>query len=87
MRIRKSIYGMMQAGQNWWKTLNATYKEMGFTCLQADQCVRSQKLESGELMTSTYTDNTLGGSSSTREKDKKGEIGAQYSIKDTDSLP
>ena len=41
MRIKKLIYGMMQAGRNWWDTLDASYVKMGYKRSQADQCVRS----------------------------------------------
>ncbi|KAF8823454.1 hypothetical protein HHX47_DHR10000197 [Lentinula edodes] len=87
MRIQKSIYGMMQAGRNWWKTLDGTYRELGYTRNQADQCVRSRVSGSGETMTGTYTDDTLGGSSSIQEMKKaKMEIGSKYRIKETDSV-
>ena len=87
MRIKKSIYGMMQAGRNWWRTLDSSYAEMGFKRSQADQCVRSRKTESGETTTGTYTDDTLGGSSSIEELERsKREIGERYRIKETDSV-
>ncbi|GAW08486.1 retrovirus-related pol polyprotein from transposon tnt 1-94 [Lentinula edodes] len=87
MRIRKSIYGMMQAGRNWWRTLDGTYKELGYSRSQADQCVRSRVSSTGETMTGTYTDDTLGGSSSNEEMEKaKREIGSRYRIKETDSV-
>lgn len=87
MRLNKSIYGLMQAGRNWWKTLDAWYKEAGYTRSQADQCVRQKISETGETMTGTYTDDTLGGSSSgEEEKRAKKEIGSKFRVKETDSI-
>src|SRR5579875_2758088 len=87
MRIKKSIYGMMQAGQNWWRTLDLSYQDLGFRQSRANQCVRSRLTDTGETMTGTYTDDTLGGSSSISEmKQVKQEIGERYRIKDTDSV-
>lgn len=87
MQIKKSIYGMVQAGRNWWKTLDGTYKELGFRRSQADQCVRSRTLKSGETITGTYTDVILGGSSSVEEMDRtKKELGEKYHLKETDSI-
>lgn len=67
MRLNKSIYGLMQAGRNWWKTLDVWYKEAGYTRSQADQCVQQKMSESGEMITGTYTDDMLGGSSTANE--------------------
>lgn len=70
---------MMQAGRNWWETLDASYVEMGYKRSQADQCVRSRVSETGETMTGTYMDDTLGGSLSEAEMTRaKGEIGEKY---------
>ena len=30
-KLLKSIYGMMQAGHNWWKRWDKAYKSMGYT--------------------------------------------------------
>jgi hypothetical protein len=87
MRMKKSLYGSMQAGRNWWRLLDATYKDLGYKRSQADQCVRTRKSDVGETMTGTYTDDTLGGSSSKEEMDRaKAEIGSRYRIKETDTV-
>lgn len=87
MGIKKSIYRMTHAGRNWWKTLNSTYKELGYSHSQADQCVRSRAMKSGETVTGTYTDDTLRFSSLIQEMENaKKEIGEQYCIKNMDSI-
>ncbi|THU77715.1 hypothetical protein K435DRAFT_637985, partial [Dendrothele bispora CBS 962.96] len=50
-------------------------------------CVRSRVTGSGETITGTYTDDTLGGSSSREEETRvKKEIGDVYRVKETDSV-
>jgi hypothetical protein len=39
MRLKKLIYGTMQAGHNWWEKLDGAYKTLGYTHSRADQCV------------------------------------------------
>ena len=36
MRIQRLIYGIMQSGRNWWRTLDVSYKELGYSQSQAD---------------------------------------------------
>lgn len=81
MHLNKSIYGLMQVGRNWWKTLDVWYKEVGYICSQVDQCIQTKVSETGETITGTYTDDTLGGSSSVEEmKRAKAEIGRNCAI-------
>lgn len=87
MRMKKSLYRSMQAGRNWWKLLDVTYKDLGYRRSQADQCIRTRKTDIGETMTGTYMDDTLGGSSSKDEMARaKEEIGNRYQIKETDTV-
>jgi hypothetical protein len=87
MRLKKSIYGTMQAGHNWWETLDQAYKSLGYTRSRADQCVRTRVSESGVTTTGTYTDDTFGGSSSAGEMERaKTEIGEVFRIKETDDI-
>jgi hypothetical protein len=87
MKLNKSIYGTMQAGHNWWEKLDKAYKGLGYSRSRADQCVRTRTSETGETTTGTYTDDTLGGSSSVGEMEKaKREIGNVFRIKETDSV-
>lgn len=85
--LLKSLYGAVQAGHNWWQELDGTYKDLGYTRSEADQCVRARRDEHGETHTGTYTDDTAGGSSSLEEAERaKRELGEKYAIKVTDEV-
>jgi hypothetical protein len=87
MRLKKSIYGTMQAGHNWWEKLDNAYKSLGYTRSKADQCVRTRISGREVTTTGTYTDDTFGGSSSAEEmKRAKAEIGDVFRIKETDNI-
>ena len=38
-RLHKALYGLKQSGRVWNDTLDAHFKQIGFTCLLSDQCV------------------------------------------------
>ncbi len=38
-RLKKTIYGMMQGGHDWAKTLGVTYDKLGYTTSRANPCV------------------------------------------------
>lgn len=82
-----SLYGTMQGTSNWWDELNGTYHNLGYRCFHADQSVRVREGEIGTTITSTYTDDVTGISSTTAEANRaKKEMGAKYDIKDLGDL-
>ncbi|KAG9225833.1 hypothetical protein CCMSSC00406_0008361 [Pleurotus cornucopiae] len=83
----QSLYGAVQAGNNWWEELDGVYKDLGYERSEADQCVRARKDEKGETHTGTYTDDIAGGSSSLEEAERaKRELGEKYALKVTDQV-
>ncbi|KAG9219551.1 hypothetical protein CCMSSC00406_0008242 [Pleurotus cornucopiae] len=83
----QSLYGAVQAGNNWWRELDASYTDLKYVRSEADQCVRSRKDAKGETHTGTYTDDIAGGSSSLEEAERaKRELGEKYAIKVTDEV-
>ena len=61
------IYGMMQGGHDWYKTLSTTFNELGYTTSRADPCVRIKKEDGNYTITNTYTDDTNGASNNDEE--------------------
>ncbi|KAG9221993.1 hypothetical protein CCMSSC00406_0009201 [Pleurotus cornucopiae] len=41
VRLWRSLYGAVQAGNNWWRELDAAYADLDYVRSEADQCVRS----------------------------------------------
>ena len=39
LKLKKNLYGLKQAGRNWWLKLAEGLKDMGFKPSQADPCV------------------------------------------------
>ena len=82
-KLVHTIYGTMQGGHDWWKTLGTTYDELGYTTSRADPCVRIKKEDGNYTLTNTYTDDVNGASNNDEEIEKrKKEIGAIWEIKD-----
>jgi Reverse transcriptase (RNA-dependent DNA polymerase) len=82
-KLVHTIYGTMQGGHDWYKTLSATYDDLGYTTSRADPCVRFVKDGNNYTITDTYTDDTFGASNNDAEIQKrKGEIGAIWEVKD-----
>ena len=82
-KLVHTIYGTMQGGHDWYKTLSATYDRLGYTTSRADPCVRFKREDGNYTITDTYTDDIFGASSSDEEtKNRKDEIGKVWEIKD-----
>ncbi|KAF7768677.1 hypothetical protein Agabi119p4_7920 [Agaricus bisporus var. burnettii] len=81
--LLKTLYGTMQGAHDWAQTLDRTYAGHGYYISKADPQVRS-KVEGDEFtLTSTWTDDVLGASSTTDGEAKaKDELGRSYEIKD-----
>lgn len=81
--LLKTLYGTMQGAHDWAKTLETTYAGHGYYTSKADPQIRS-KVEGDEFtLTSTWTDNVLGASSTLEGMVKaKDELGKSYEVKD-----
>ena len=81
--LQKSLYGTMDGAANWWETLDKDMKELGYKRSKADPSVRSRHENGSTTITSTYTDDTTGISSSMDEAERaKAELGRKFKTKD-----
>lgn len=81
--LDKAIYGTMDGANNWWHALDEDMKRLGYKRSDADQSVRSRHRNGETTITSTYTDDTSGMSTSkTEAKAARKELGEKYDIKD-----
>ena len=81
--LLKTLYGTMQGAHDWAITLDRTYTEHRYYTSKADSQVRS-KVVNGELtLTTTWTDDVLGASTTPAgEVEAKEELRSSYEIKD-----
>jgi hypothetical protein len=81
--LLKTLYGTMQGVHDWAETLEKTYRSHCYHTSKVDPQVQS-KLEDNEFtLTSTWTDDILGASTTeTGEMKVKGELRSSYEIKD-----
>ena len=74
---------MMDGAYNWAEMLNKEMGELGYYRSKADPAVQSRHVNGNITITSTYTDDTTGISSSKEEaKRVKDELGWTYETKD-----
>ncbi|KAG6863818.1 hypothetical protein C0993_010249, partial [Termitomyces sp. T159_Od127] len=77
----------MDGANNWWHTLDEDMRQLSYKKSDADQSVRSRDRNGEKTITSTYTDNTSGMSSSKEEAIRaRIELGERYKIKDLGEL-
>ena len=82
-KLVHTIYGTMQGGHNWYKMLQGTYNNLGYSTSQADPCVHFKKENSNYTLMDTYTDDVFGASNDDAEMNKrKDEIGKVWETKD-----
>jgi hypothetical protein len=81
--LLKTLYGTMQGAHDWAQTLEKTYQAHNYYTSKADPQVRS-RIEGDEItLTSTWTDDILGSSSSEAGEIKaKSELKNNYKLKD-----
>jgi len=79
-----TLYGTMQGANNWWDSLDKEYNQLGYYRSKADMSVRSCNVDGEITITSTYTDDVTGISSSVVGAEKaQDELGLQYEVKDS----
>ncbi|CAK5280773.1 unnamed protein product [Mycena citricolor] len=83
--LLRPIYGLVQAGHIWYKTLAAGYKQLNFHENAADPCVRTRKIGDSYTVTSTHTDDVIGASSTDVESKRVVEEFARiWDLKEVD---
>ena len=60
LHLRKTIYGLMQGGCNWWHVLNKVYDALGYLASRADGCVCYKQIGPKHTITNNYNDDVLG---------------------------
>jgi hypothetical protein len=59
LKLRKSLYGLKQAGRTWNAKMDATLKSHGFAALDADRCIYIRQQQSTFILLSLYVDDLL----------------------------
>jgi hypothetical protein len=81
--LLKTLYGTMQGAHDWAKNLERAYRAHGYYTSKADPQVRSRVIGDEITLTSTWTDDILGASSTKEGEIKaKGELAKSYELKD-----
>ncbi|EDR06651.1 retrovirus-related pol polyprotein [Laccaria bicolor S238N-H82] len=87
LRVVKTLYGMMQGGYDFQVEMSGAYESLGYYKSLADPCVHSRTIEGVQTITSTYTDDIFGASSTKEGAERaKKEIEACFEIKDVGDL-
>ena len=82
-KLRKSIYGLKQAGRAWFEKINAALVRMDFTPLDSDHCVYVRHHGDDVLYIVLYVDDLLLiGSSLAEVKQLKADLSARFEMKD-----
>jgi hypothetical protein len=58
-RLRKSLYGLKQAGRAWYHKIHQALLELGFHCLHADTCIYVRERGSLLMIVALYVDDLL----------------------------
>lgn len=81
--LLKTLYGTMQGAHDWAQTLEKTYQGHGYTTSRADPQVRFRAQGDEITLTSTWTDDILGASSTASgETRAKEELQSSHELKD-----
>ena len=59
MKLEKSLYGLAQSPQNWWKTIDPKLIEIGYVPLNPDSCVYIYNQNNTVVITTLYVDDLL----------------------------
>ena len=82
-KLKKTLYGTMQGAHDWAENLDKTFQGHGYYKSCANPQIRSRVLNDELTLTSTWTDDILGASSTAEGKKlAKSELGSSYEMKD-----
>lgn len=60
LRLLRALYGLKQAGLAWWRALNKSMEELGFTRLKTDAGIFVHKLSNGSIVVAiVYVDDAI----------------------------
>ena len=85
MRLRKSLYGLKQAGRKWYDTLSRALANLGFSVSQADPGVFYARIGKGILILAVHVDDCIFTGSSSLKLTRCGiqsKIDACYALTD-----
>ena len=83
-RLRKGLYGLRQAGRQWYLHLHQTYSSLGFTRCQSDWSVYIRKSPSALTISATSVDDLLLASNSKSKSDLiTSQIKEKFAITDS----
>ena len=81
VKLRKSLYGLRQAGRNWYKRLSDYLIKIGFKAIRTFECVFVRKGSTGIVILAIYVDDlNLFGDNQAIDKTKK-QISNEFEIK------
>ncbi|KAF8689572.1 disease resistance protein, partial [Rhizoctonia solani] len=61
LKLVKSLYGLKQAGQVWYKCLSLALTELGFVCFNSNNCIFMQQCNNtGLIILAVHVDNLTG---------------------------
>ena len=81
--LKKGLYGLRQAGRQWYLTLHQAYTELGYTRCESDWSVYKRSSSSGSSMSATSVDDILFASDSKVESDSAAhEINDKFTTTD-----
>ena len=82
-KLVHTIYGIMQGGHHWYKTLSTTFNNLRYTTSYTDPCVQFKEGDGNYTIADTYTDVIFGALNNDEEiRKRKEEIGEVWDIKD-----
>jgi hypothetical protein len=80
-RLRKGLYGLKQAGRQWYKCVNAMYEEIGFKRCETDWGIYIRSTTSSHSLLSMSVDDMLYASDTKIEADTvKNQVAANFEI-------
>lgn len=83
-RLQKGLYGLRQAGRQWYLTLHQAYTDLGYSRCESDWSAYSRRSPSSFSMSATSVDDILIASDSKAESDRATEeINHKFRITDT----
>jgi hypothetical protein len=86
-KLHKSLYGLKQAGRNWWMVIDKWLKEYGLTPSPADPCVYVMICAEDTLIIVLYVDDVILAGNSRALMDKfKQAIAKRFDVKDLGAL-